>query len=180
MYKKNGKNLKKIIPSRVWIEEKISQIPAERDRAFLCALWLTGARLNEVLELRRSDFSKVAKGKKLKIKLITLKNQIQMNRLVHPYIAGHEHVVNPLINYLQYFEMEEKIFKFTGRTGENIVKRWFPDWFPHLIRHYRATHMAGNPNVSQVMLESWFGWSDPSSSRVYIHLDKRVTLNMDN
>lgn len=180
MYKKNGKNLKKIIPSREWIETKISDVPIEKHRAFIACLWLTGARLNEVMELRRRDFAFTPDKTRLKIKLITLKNKVQMNRVVHPYIAGHEPVVNPLVSWIKNFKLDDKIFQFSDRTGERIVAKWFPGWFPHIIRHYRCSHMAGNPTTNQVMLESWFGWSDPKSSRVYVHLNPNVTMNMDN
>lgn len=54
-------------------------------------------------------------------------------------------------------------FNFVEMTAQNIIKRnlsnMFPSIHPHLLRHFRVTHLIQNYNFTPYQLTAFTGWS---------------------
>ena len=107
-------------------EEAISELPI-RYKAFLSVLFFAGCRTSEALALTSDDIT------------CTMETiYIQFFRLKGSKQTDPQQV--PMIDSLLYLcEQEGKLFPFCRKTGYNVVKRVFPDLYPHYFRMNRIT-----------------------------------------
>lgn len=64
---------------------------------------------------------------------------------------------------MQFLKKSKLEFDFTRRTAYNICRRnlaiFEPSMHPHLLRHFRATHLLEAYHFTPLQLTSFFGWS---------------------
>ena len=146
-----------------------------RGRAFLMALYESGARIGELLNLKRSDVEFDANGVILNLDGKTGRRRIRLvesvaylRRWLDEIKANHHEAA-----YL-WFGVSEKepsqyaaTAKFLKKTARIAGLR--KKVYPHLFRHSRASELAQKLKESQ--LRAFMGWGAASDMpRVYIHL----------
>ena len=155
----------------------VEGIPYLRDRAFICFLYLTGARISEIVrQIRRFqiEYEQIEGKSFIMIRnVITLKRRkeiyrdipIPVNDFETPFLA-------PLIEYLKEIPSNRFVFDFSRISGYRIV-RDKTYLFPHYFRHLRLTHLVTEYGFSERDLTFFTGWADGRQATTYTHLDLR-------
>lgn len=139
-------------------------------KSFLTFLYLTGARLNEILTRRKKDFSieenllvveiPAEKGGKRDYLELDL-NWPYVQEFIIPYIKKRR-------------GKNSKVWRFTPRTAQRLVKRVFGDkYYPHFFRLNAAVSFCRNPNTTIQDIKAWFGWKRIETINKYMGLARR-------
>ena len=150
------------------VDRLISAGRTLEERAFMAVLYETGARLFEVLNLRRQDVVESDYGFEV---VIRDSKSLPRNVLVIKYAW----LLKLWLRHCQ----GERLFSFSERKAENIVRAAAERAgigkrvTPHILRHSRATHMIGKRILSESEAMLWFGWRTRSMLDRYVHLTMR-------
>lgn len=109
--------------------EKIRDLPRDR-QALLSILFFTGCRISEALALTSNDID--FRLDTFYVQIHRLKGSMQTDPLPLPRTS-----------YLMWLTTQDgRLFKFSYKTAYRIVKRIWPDLYPHYFRHNRFTNLA--------------------------------------
>jgi len=144
-----------------------------RDKAFVAFLYLTGARISEVVRsVKKEDFRK--EGDFLLVRIKTLKNRRQPMRILGmPLEDPYTRIVlqyvtkapdGPLWNFSRQYAW--RLLKSLG--GEKV--------HPHIFRHTRLTHCVVYGNMHEFDLMRFAGWSNIKPAYTYVHMSWRDLL----
>jgi len=136
-------------------------------RAFLVLLYWTGARVSELLGLKRHHFN-IENGN-LVINIIPLKGGERPPLQVPVDLPFMRIVLEELKSELRY----GRLFPFTRQTAWAIVKAVFPKLYPHYFRLNRATTFLEDSTTTVPEMQTWFGWRSVRTIDSYIGLSKR-------
>ena len=157
-----------------------------RTRALFVLLYLTAARIGELVRykrknvkgewnkyasIRKKDFSFVERNGR-KIILIKLRNEKHKSRFTKelPVPLDREENVtmwNMVKEYLDQIELEQELFSFNYQYG---YKQIIPYCNPHWLRHVRLTHLITVYDFNENLLQRFAGWTDTRPSKHYAEL----------
>ena len=162
------KRLKKVL-SREEIDRMISRAEKLRDKAFIAFLYMTGARVSEVVKkITVHDFKR--QNGFLIVRIPTLKNRSQPYRFIGmPLSDPYTRII------LKYIMLNEKselpLWNFSRRYANKILKSLGgPNVHCHLLRHTRLTHLVVYGGMNEFDLTRFAGWSDSDPARTYVHM----------
>jgi len=169
------------IPSNEEIREQISKVDNSRDKAFLSVLYLTGARISEIVKrLKVKDIQQEQLGDRLFYVFYVYTEKRKEKKAVFrrngiPYDNNKFYLEN-IINYIKRFGLKEQdiLFNFDRKTGQRVVKKWM-DCNPHFLRHIRVSHLTSDYGFNARELMDYIGWSDIRTTVIYTHLDWKHT-----
>jgi integrase len=149
------------------IEELLESTCITHHRAFIFILWESGARIGELLSLRRKHIQFDHLGAVL---IVDGKTGMRRVRLLESAPLLDEWISD------RSFKPEDAVFPNTYRAyaktlkvlarRAGIIKRIYP----HLFRHSRATFLAGY--LTEAQLCAYMGWTISSAMpRIYVHLN---------
>jgi site-specific recombinase XerD len=135
--------------------EKLAATLTIRDKAIVMALFDSGARAEEFLNIKMSDLSK-ADGI-FKVRIVHSKTK---PRTIHLPIASQ--FVEMWMNVNEIYDSQEYLFTITyeglrmmlHRVGKRVLKKSIT---PHLLRHSSATYYANLLNHQQLCYR--YGWT---------------------
>lgn len=175
--------------SRVQLIDIIKRCKTRREAALLAALYLTGARISELLELRAEQFQKgEIKGEQfLSVKNIrTAKRREGKKEFRELYIhyRSEKEFVDILVGYVNTCWEKERPFAFSRQRADQIVKRNTVGKIDlpglekgltcHYFRHMRNTDLLNiYPNVRIEDLQVFNGWKDLRAGAFYVHRSGR-------
>lgn len=161
------------------------------------ALWKTGVRISELLELKRGDLDPY--GKSIRVKTLKKglkrtpyqgvgrkKSPTSTERSVERILVIPDDLVASLLSWLHRQKDEEKIFTFSRPTAYRIVheacaKAGFKDEraHPHTFRHSFAVHLL-REGVPITILKDLLGHSSIQTTLIYLRItqpDIRAVLS---
>jgi len=151
-------------------KEEIFQLIAAarnfRDKLLILLLYESGARISEILNLKKEDLEFDEFGAILNLNGKTGQRKIRIVKA-----AEFLKVYYKALTSNKLFELSEQrvnfMLKYLARKC-GIKKRIYP----HLFRHTRATHLA--KFLTEPELKIYFGWSNSSKMpALYVHLSAR-------
>jgi integrase len=135
--------------------------------------WETGARIGEIVQLRKKDFSEEPNfwlcsvptekqrtkrhGQQPKRLLKITKDPIY-NKIIKPFLEKQEELDKSLI------------FPNTQSTLRKKLKRRYPDVYFHWLRHSRATIWSNKLDI--FTLQYALGWQDIRMANIYVHQEQ--------
>ena len=154
-------------------QQDVGRTP-KRDRAILELIYSAGLRSAETMSLDKQDLNfrdnsirVIGKGDKERIAFFGS----TATSALKEYIEGER--VNPIADDALF--TNDKGFRLTTRTVQNIVKRWAlavglpPDTSPHTLRHTFATHLLdGGADLKTV--QQLLGHSSLATTQIYTHV----------
>lgn len=157
------------------VEGMINRAPRLWIKAAIAILYLTGARVGEVLRLKKSDFT--INPDKITIRLYTEKKR--GGPIVEPHrrisIPTNAPFVVHILRYLDAIRDPDALLFPLGSTLESsrrlmfrAIKRLNPLSSPHLFRHTRMTKLAMK-GADEIALVEWAGWADGRPAWKYLH-----------
>lgn len=123
-------------------KKAIENLPGQR-QAFLSVLFFCGCRVSEALALRPGDIS--WSKDTIFIQFFRLKGSKQTD----PQEIPRAHALNWLCS-TEELDPNDRIFPWCRKTAYNIVKRCFPDLYPHFFRMNRITKSLERFNIAVV------------------------------
>lgn len=147
----------------------------KRDKAFVAFLYLSGARISEVVKkVRKNQIDKTLIKDQWHVvinNLTILKRRKKINRTI-PILVRREHeIFEFLAKYLDSIrDIDTILFNFSREYGHRIIKT-STELFPHFLRHLRITHLVTIYGFNPLDLVQFTGWADPRPTTVYAHLD---------
>lgn len=158
-----------------------------RDQALIAALFLTGGRVHEVLQLRQSSFKPqpgflvctMTVGKKYKKQKIQDKHGNKRwvtkptpTTRVFP-IKASEPLVPFLVKWLRGKKPDQPLFTVSRIRVYQLTTKLDPDIYPHWFRAQRASQLASEYGYSVHQLVEYFDWVDIKTAMRYSHLGWR-------
>ncbi len=166
------KLLKQDIPSYQETIEYIKEMDHPKVQALFTILYLTGARIREIVRsLEKKDIQLLEKDGK-KIMLVTLYNEKNRRRKVKKIpinIEKEYDLVEIFLKYIDELDDEGFIFDMTHNNAWRLIKK-YTGVNPHYIRHLRLTHLVTEFNFNEQELKIFAGWSDTRMSSFYIEM----------
>lgn len=155
-------------------EEVLETIKASNNReirAIIAILWLTGARISEVLQMKGRDLNKLEDEDALQINMTTLKAGNKSG------IRDKRKIKVPTDNiFFEYFRSwvnerrpleEERIFTYSRQWVWEKMKEANPNIYPHFFRHSFYTKMGDK--VDAFTLKTHAGWRKLETANNYVH-----------
>ena len=157
------------------LEILIENVGNPRDKALIILLYLTGARVSEILALKKEDITVDESERLLVAKLPTLKRKSGvLDRNVA--IKREDKYAQWLEKYLETLEPNQPVIYNQHIPNEpidrqhawRIIKKYCREIWPHLFRHTRLTELA--KRFTEFQLMKFAGWTDTRPAKNYIHL----------
>lgn len=188
---------KRIEPPEV--EMMMLRCASERNRALIAALYLTGARISEVLALQVKNFIFRSNGD-IELTINTLKTERKTKkpyqetrrvvfRINTPFLSilvNYVLKIKDAFKYLNTIEMQEKkLFKsmygtdFKRIDAWKVIKRLNKNISPHAFRHSRCQKLADN-GATAVQIKAWTGHKKLDMISQYIENSSRLTEPLKN
>jgi site-specific recombinase XerD len=160
----------------------------ERDRALFCFLYLTGARVDEIVEGKKKvgvkkkdlELAKINKKDFLVVSLYTLKNRKHPIRRVPIPIKREGILVKYVLDYVEKLDSEQYLFPFTKQRAWQIIRSILEKYKKnkknkfmnanHFLRHCRLTHLVTIYDFTDQDLVQFTGWSSSLPATIYSHL----------
>ena len=172
---------RKVIPQRETISTILEHADPIKQRPFLLILLHLAARVDEVLRLTWDDidFSK---------RTVTRWTKKRSGGNYEPIVAYMNDELKLQLEILQKENKHEKWLFFNVRTGERYKQRRkmlsglcekakVPQIHYHELRHYVASFLADNPDVSKKTIQDILGHKSLSTTEIYLHsVDKSQEL----
>lgn len=167
-----------------------------RDQFFMILLYDTGARVQEILNIKLCDFQlghlpKVTlfgKGRKTRIVPLMEKTVLHLKKYL---LVFHADTVSATDLPLFYSVTHGEKYPLTPRMAQYILQKYgeqaretcqeIPEKVhPHLFRHSRAMHLY-QEGMDLTLVSQWLGHSQLETTQVYAHADtehkRRVIAN---
>ena len=137
---------------------KIENLPIRR-QAFISVLYWSGCRVSEALALTKDDLFFNLDNDIIYFNFHRLKGSKQTDPIPLPFEY-------PLISLA---DADGVLFPWSRMTGYRIVKKAFPDLYPHFFRQNRFTKIAEKHALAQVI--SFSGLAPTSVSHYIAKVD---------
>jgi integrase len=150
-------------------------------QALFIILYLTGARLNEVMRrMEKRDIAIIEKDGK-NVMLVTLFNEKNKERKIKkiPINLDREGERDLALIFLKYADSvkdmsvpddsQALLFKYSDRWAEKMLLKYC-GINPHFLRHLRLTHLTTEFNFNEQELKIFAGWTDSRPAKNYIEM----------
>ena len=165
----------KEVPTYTEIQSKIEEAIDPTIKLMAKALYYTGARIGELIQIEKRHVWE--EDNFVKVKLLTEKNRYNTERVV-PIPKKLEPEGATLYTNL-VMGKEDNALLFATPPGiltsswMRVLRRDFNleyDVAPHYFRHCRLTHMVTRFNYDSHQLVKYAGWTDERPAKHYVHL----------
>lgn len=161
-----------------------------RDKALISFLYLTGARIEEVvkyiIERYRSEDRKRKKVgepiKKKQVEILENEGKVYVNRvrclkrdskvrrrIVFLITEREEWFFNLFKKWYDKKEFDDPLFNITRQRANQICKK--ARVHPHHLRHMRMTELVTDYSFTESELMKFAGWATNSTAKEYTHLN---------
>jgi len=165
------------VPTLIEIERKIKRIDNLRDKALISFLYLSGARVSEVVMKLKVKDIKIEKQEDRLFYIFHIytekrREKMDVYRRVGIPFDNNQVFLDIIINYINKHQLNNSdyLFDIHRRTAYRIVKKHF-GFNPHFLRHTRVTHLTTMYGLNAQELLQYIGWSDIRTASVYTHLN---------
>lgn len=181
------------------LEGMLFKTNSEKIRALIAALYISGARISEVLNMKLKDFKFKDNGD-LEINIITLKrdrgNKLPYQEHRRLILAKGTPFLHILVGYYRKLKdscrfipeeemLEKKLFWFCPKAASNrtavnrILKKLNPVISPHAFRHSRCQKLADN-GATAIQIKAWTGHKKLDMISEYIENSSRLVEPLKN
>lgn len=145
-----------------------------RNRALIAFLFLTGARVGEVVRsIKKSQIKIEIINKKewfIIYHVVTEKRKPRFLRNIPIDIEREKQLVDIVLKYLEWLKDDEFVFGINRKRAFGICKL-VTGKGPHFLRHSRLTNLRREYGWDGFALQVFTGWADLKSADPYVHLN---------
>jgi len=184
---------------------KINDMLNDRNKALASFIYLTGARISEILGTKKTIKHYKGKGKdrilereetiiidplkKENIEIIPDKDILlvhQVSCLKHKYsvprrtipivISKEKEFVDIFLHYFNGVGVGKPLFNISRQRAWQIINKELR-LYNHFLIHERSTHLVTHHNFTDLHLKEFRGWSDSRPASIYTHLSWQDLAN---
>ena len=140
--------------------DKIEALPdltfhQRRKRAFNIAIFYSGLRQTEWRILLRKNIK--IEGERIVVSAFRLKKgNVSRDEATRPIVLRtYWRLIPELIEWINQFQDNERIFSLSQSTAWNYVKSVYPMGYPHYYRLNKITEMCNNTKMSILEIRNW-------------------------
>lgn len=150
------------------IKNEITLIPNKYTKQIVCLLYASGARVSELVQIKKSDVNKeTIKGQEyLLIRHKVLKKRDKVAYTQAPVLLSESWLVNPIISLVKECDGDILVPLHRATIYKKVVAA--TGFNPHGFRKLRATHLSKYHGFREGQLVKFFGWSDFRPASVYV------------
>lgn len=194
-YEMVGRKLDLPILRRFEILNKIRLLDNLRDQALISFLYLTAARISEVVpfikEKSKTQLERVVVSggiKRGQIEFVDSTIYITEVRSLKRKTAGHSNRTIPIVineieqpfieilqSYLKTLDENDELFPITRQRSSQILEK--VGLFNHYLRHLRLSHLSVDYNLSAAELQKYVNWATSFTSDYYVRLNVSDLVN---
>jgi len=140
-----------------------------RDRALVSSLYLTGARISEIVRKLRKNQIKI-RGKFLIVEGVPILKRREKEFLKRNIPINMEKE-RPFVNiFLRWYEScpTPILFNISRIHAWRIINK--VGLFPHYLRHLRLSHLVTEYGFNSSELRHFTGWKEETTASWYVHL----------
>jgi len=157
-----------------------------RDQFFMILLYDTGARVQEILDIKLCDLqlgrlpkvTLLGKGRKTRVVPLMEKTVQHLKKYLLVFHADSAPAADlPLFYSVTHSErhpltprMTQYILQKYGEQARKICQEVPPNVHPHLFRHSRAMHLY-QEGMDLTLVSQWLGHSQLETTQIYAHAD---------
>lgn len=185
--------------NRPQLLSSIKNVDNIRDRALAAFIYLSGARISEIVGTKKTMTFYKGKGKDrilerqetiiidplkkeniefiydkdilLIHQVVCLKRKYNIPKRTIPVILSKEkEFVNIFIEHYNTLQAGESLFDITRQRAWQIINKEM-GLYNHFLIHERTTHLVTNQNFTDLHLKQFRGWSDTRPASIYTHLN---------
>ncbi len=130
----SSQTVKRDIPKyweKDYINSHIDQVNNHKHRMFFIFMWMSGARVTEVISIRQRDID-------IENYTVTLR-WLKSRKYQHRVVPLHPELRNMLQVYMASLKSDDKLFPWTRQRAYQITKKYFYG-HPHQFRHSFAVN----------------------------------------
>lgn len=175
------------IRTRQQLLYSISQMNGVRDKALAAFIYLTGARISEILghkktftdgrtliiePLKKENVELIAEEDLMIIHNVPcLKQRDRLPRRNIPIIITQElEFLRLFMPYYNILQEGQPLFNITRQRAWQIVNKEL-NIYNHFLIHERCTHLVTIKNFTDIDLMRFRGWKNTTAAAVYTHLN---------
>lgn len=153
-----------------------------RDMSYLAFLYWVGVRRSEAYERLKEDFE--VKSGVLFVDVPCKKHGKRGGPLRIPVDLPYVNLIIKKVEKTRlcfHPELKRKarfVWPISDSTAWRIIKRPFPNLYPHFFRLNRAVLFCQDPETSSVDVRSWFGWKSDKTINYYMGVSERSMIRM--
>ena len=146
----------------------IQSIQESRIQALVAMLYLTAARINEVLPMRKKDIEFINHENReiVLIHLLNEKNKKRTQKQIPLPINREESLLKIILDYIRNLKLDENLFNLKYDRAYFLIRK-YTQLNPHYFRHLRCNHLSLYYNLNGLELEMFAGWSDQRPMQAY-------------
>lgn len=156
-------NVKRDLPKyleKEFINSTINTIKPGMERMLLTFLWMSGVRITEAINLRKSDID-------FNNRIMTLK-WLKSRKYNFRQCPIHSRLSEVLRYYIQLHKQDQRVFPISRQRAWQITKRYL-DCSPHQLRHSFAVNWLRNKG-DIVLLHRILGHSKIQTTMEYLKI----------
>lgn len=170
---------------RFLLEVTEDSVIGHRNRAIFAFMYATGARAQEVCDLKIADIhytenrsTVIISGKGNKMRRISISDK--PSKIINDYLHETEKIFIPKayvfssrINEQMKISCIEEIYRKYIRMAKEVHPGYFPySYSPHSMRHTTATHMLES-GVSLMVIKNFLGHSSVETTQMYAEVTEK-------
>ena len=158
--------------TREQLLKKINNMRTLKSKALASFIYLTGVRVSEALTVRAGQIQTVKEHGDDYLMITSLpiskRRSKEAYRNIPIKMEFDEGFAKLLIGYASNFEDDDKIFNLTRYGVYHILNNQL-GIYPHLLRHYRCSHLVRSPyNLREYDLQQFIGWKRAEMASIYV------------
>lgn len=171
------KGMRDDVLSEEEVMEMINKCDSLEEKSLISILYLSGARISEILSLKKKDFWTDDNHLMIRIPSLKRKEVIPYKHTLFLPLNKDPYISHIIYQVKSIEFANQKVWSYSRNYAWRIIKRLDNNSWLHLFRHTRATLLA-EKGATEAQLCAWFGWVDGRPAKNYVQRSEKMAKTL--